>query len=301
MTVSDIDLGPSLAPVLTPPEQSDAGRLGTLRAFLRRPMGVVSLAVFLAIVALSLLAPVIGVHDPNAQQLVDRLQGPSWNHFLGTDELGRDEFARILAATKISLWAATQATLVGLVLGVPLGLATGFLGGRIDSITSRTFDSLQSIPPLILAIAIVAVLGRQLTPAMIAIGIVFSPTFYRVSRAAAATVASETYIEASRSMGQRTHKILLTHVLGNVGPALIVQISTSFAFGILAEAALSYLGLGVQPPSASLGSMLTSAANLLNTSPQLTVEPGVVIVILVLCVSLVGDALRDVTSGDRAA
>jgi peptide/nickel transport system permease protein len=264
-------------------------------------MGVIPLAVFVLIVATALLGPLLGAHDPNSQELIDRLHGPSWNHFLGTDELGRDEFARILAATKISLWAATQATLVGLVLGVPLGLATGFLGGRVDSVTSRTFDSLQSIPPLILAIAIVAVLGRNLTPAMIAIGIVFSPTFYRVSRAAAATVASETYIEASRSMGQRTYKILLTHVLGNVASALIVQISTSFAFGILAEAALSYLGLGVQPPSASLGSMLTSAANLLNTSPQLTIEPGVVIVILVLCISLVGDTLRDVTSGDRVA
>jgi peptide/nickel transport system permease protein len=300
MTVSDIDAG-SLTPIPAAAEPSDAHRIGTLRAFLRRPMGVIPLAVFVLIVAVALLGPILGAHNPNSQELVDRLQGPSWKHFLGTDELGRDEFARILAATKISLWAATQATLVGLVLGVPLGLATGFLGGRVDSVTSRTFDSLQSIPPLILAIAIVAVLGRNLTPAMIAIGIVFSPTFYRVSRAAAATVAGETYIEASRSMGQRTYKILLTHVLGNVAPALIVQVSTSFAFGILAEAALSYLGLGVQPPSASLGSMLTSAANLLNTSPQLTIEPGVVIVILVLCISLVGDTLRDVTSGDRAA
>ena len=300
MTVSDVDLG-SLTPIPPVAEQSDARRIGTLRAVLRRPMGVIPLTVFILIVAAALLAPVLGTHDPNAQDLVDRLQRPSWNHFLGTDELGRDEFARILAASKISLWAATQATLVGLVLGVPLGLAMGLLGGRVDGVTSRTFDSLQSIPPLILAIAIVAVLGRQLTPAMIAIGIVFSPTFYRVSRAAAATVATETYIEASRSIGQRTYKILLTHVLGNVGPALIVQISTSFAFGILAEAALSYLGLGVQPPSASLGSMLTTAANLLNTSPQLTIEPGVVIVILVLCISLVGDVLRDVTSGDRAA
>jgi peptide/nickel transport system permease protein len=151
---------------------------------------------------------------------------------------------------------------------------------------------------LILAIAIVAIVGRNLTPAMIAIGIVFSPTFYRVSRAAASTIAGETFIEASRSMGQRTYKIVLAHVLGNASSALIVQVSTTFAFGILAEAALSYLGLGVQPPSASLGSMLTSAANLLNSSPQLTVEPGVVIIVLVLCVSLVGDALRDVSAGE---
>ena len=160
--------------------------------------------------------------------------------------------------------------------------------------------TVQSIPPLILAIAIVAVLGRQLTPAMIAIGIVFSPAFYRVSRAAASTVANETYIEASRAMGRSNPRIVLTHVVGNVAPALIVQTSTTFAFGILAEAALSYLGLGVQPPSASLGSMLTSAANLLNSSPQLTVEPGLMIVVLVLCISLVSDALRDISSGERS-
>jgi ABC-type dipeptide/oligopeptide/nickel transport system permease subunit len=185
------------------------------------------------------------------------------------------------------------------VLGVPLGLATGFLGGWLDSVLSRAFDSLQSVPPLILAITTVAIFGRSLTPAMIAIGIVFSSTFYRVSRAAASTVAQETYVEASRAMGQRTHKIVLGHVVGNVSSPLIVQVSTTLAFGILAEAALSYLGLGVQPPSASLGSMLTSAANLLNGSPQLTIEPGLVIVLLVLCISLVGDALRDISSGGR--
>jgi peptide/nickel transport system permease protein len=247
----------------------------------------------------ALLAPILGLPDPNAQALTDRLQGPGWHHLLGTDELGRDEFVRILSATRVSLWATVQATLVGIVLGVPLGLITGYAGGWIDGVLSRTFDSVQSVPPLILAIAIVAIFGRSLTPAMIAIGIVFSPTFYRVSRAAASTVASETFVEASKAMGQRGYKIIFGHVLGNVSSVLIVQTTTTLAFGILAEAALSYLGLGVQPPSASLGSMLTSAANLLNASPQLTIEPGLVIVLLVLCISLVGDALRDISSGIR--
>jgi ABC-type dipeptide/oligopeptide/nickel transport system permease subunit len=274
---------------------------GAWRAFARHRLAVAALAVFVVIVLAAVLAPVLPLPEPNVQVLLDRLQAPSARHLLGTDELGRDQLARLLSGTRLSLWAALQATVVGVVLGVPLGLLTGTVGGRLDSVVSRAFDAVQSIPALILAIAVVAVLGRQSTPAMISIGVAFSPTFYRVSRAAASTVAAETYIEASRSMGRKTARIVVDHVLGNVAAALVVVTSTTFAFGILAEAALSYLGLGTQPPSASLGSMLTSAANLLNSSPQLTVEPGLVIVLVVLCVSLVSDAVQAMTSdgGDR--
>ncbi|MCU1679942.1 MAG: dipeptide transport system permease protein DppC [Amycolatopsis sp.] len=290
-------VGPSA--LVTPSIPS--ARPGAWHAFRRHRLAVIALAVFVVVVLVAVLAPVLPVPDPNSQVLLDRLQGPSARHLLGTDELGRDQLARLLSGTRISLWAALQATVVGAVLGVPLGLLTGTVGGRVDSVLSRAFDAVQSIPALILAIAVVAVLGRQLTPAMVSIGVAFSPTFYRVSRAAASTVAGETYIEASRSMGQKTARIVVDHVLGNVAAALVVVTSTTFAFGILAEAALSYLGLGTQPPSASLGSMLTSAANLLNSAPQLTIEPGLVIVLVVLCVSLVSDAVQAMTSagGDR--
>ncbi|HEY2694808.1 MAG TPA: ABC transporter permease [Pseudonocardiaceae bacterium] len=292
----DNQIAPS-APVIP----AGPSRVGVWRAFARHRPALTALVVFLLIALAAVLAPVLPLHDPNAQVLLDRLHGPSGQYLLGTDELGRDQLARLLFATRISLWAALQATAVGMILGVPLGLFTGTVGGRLDSVLSRAFDAVQSIPALILAIAVVGVLGRQLTPAMISIGIAFSPTFYRVSRAAASTVAGETYIEASRSMGRRTTRIVVDHVLGNVSAALVVVISTTFAFGILAEAALSYLGLGVQPPSASLGSMLTSAANLLNSAPQLTVEPGLVITLLVLCVSMVSDAVQSIASpgGDR--
>lgn len=280
-----------------PPEVSKTSGVATaLRAFARHRIASAALVVFVVFVLTACLSSVLPFPDPNRTDITRRLLGISWSHLLGTDELGRDQLSRILAAARISMWAALQATVVGLVLGVPLGLVTGLLGGRLDAVVSRIYDAVQSIPPLILAIAIVAVLGRNLTPAMIAIGIVFSPGFYRVSRAASSTVAHETYMEASRSMGQTTGKIVVTHVLGNVSAALIVQTSTTLAFGILAEAALSYLGLGVQPPSASLGSMMTSAANLLNSSPQLTIVPGLVILLLVLCISLVSDAIGDVAS-----
>lgn len=298
MTATPVTLtreAPSEAPMKTRP--LSPARL-FVKAYLRNRVAVIALVVLTVLVLASVFSPVLPLQSPTHLVLRDRLQGPSWSHLVGTDELGRDELARLLAAARISLWAAVQATVVGVVLGVPLGLLMGYLGGRADSIISRAFDALQSIPPLILAIAVVAALGRNLTPAMLAIGIVFSVTFYRVGRAVASSVASETFVEASRSMGQTTAKIVGSHVLGNVASPLIVQVSTTLAFGILAEASLSFLGLGVQPPAASLGSMLTTAANALNTAPRLVVLPGLVIVILVLCISLIGDAIRDASAGE---
>jgi peptide/nickel transport system permease protein len=271
---------------------------GVLRTVLRNRVAVAALVVLVVLVLVSVVAALAPWRDPLAQALRERLQGPSLRHPLGSDELGRDQLVRLAGAAGVSLGAALVATVVGLVCGLPLGLLAGFTGGRLDGVVSRAFDALQSIPPLIFAIAVVAVLGRDLVPAMVAIGVVFSPTFFRVTRAATMSVARETYIEASRSMGGRTPRILASHVLGNVGSAVIVQISTTLAFGILAEAALSFLGLGVQPPRASLGSMLTQAANLLNTAPQLAVEPGLVIVVLVLAITLVSDAFRDATAGE---
>lgn len=268
------------------------------RAFLRSRVAVAALVVLCLLVVVSAVAALAPWRDPLHQALRDRLQGPSLRYPLGTDELGRDQLVRLAGASGVSLGAALIATLVGLVCGLPLGLLSGFTGGRLDGVLSRGFDALQSIPPLIFAIAVVAVLGRELVPAMVAIGVVFAPTFYRVTRAAAMTVARETYIEASRSMGGRTMRILTSHVLGNVASPVIVQISTTLAFGILAEAALSFLGLGVQPPRASLGSMLIQASNLLNTAPQLAVEPGLAIIVLVLAITLVSDAFRDAASGE---
>lgn len=279
-------------------DAGQTGQAGAWRSFARHRAALVALVVLVLAVLASLLSPLLPLPAPDFVNLQVPLRGPSWAHLLGTDQLGRDELARILAATRISLWAALLATVTGVIIGVPLGLLTGFRGGRImDAVVSRAFDCLQSIPALILAIAFVAALGRQLTFAMTAVGIAFSPTFYRVSRAASATVAGESYIEASRSMGQRTSKMVITHVFGNVAAPLIALTSTTFAFGILAEAALSYLGLGVQPPQASLGTMLSTAADLLNSSPQLTVEPGLMIMLLVLCISVIADALGDITSG----
>src|ERR1700735_5016599 len=186
-------------------DSGQAGRAGGWLSFARPRAALVALVVRALAALASLLSPLLPLPAPNLVNLQIPLRGPSWGHLLGTDQLGRDELARILAAPRISLWAALLATVTGVIIGVSIGLLHGFRGGRImDAVVSRAFDCLQSIPALILAIAFVAALGRELTFAMIAVGIAFSPTFYRVSRAAAATVAGESYIEASRSMGQRT-------------------------------------------------------------------------------------------------
>jgi len=188
---------------------------GVVRAFLRNRIAVAALGVLVVLAVVSAVAALAPWRDPLAQSLHDRLQGPSLRYPLGSDELGRDQLVRLAGAAGVSLGAALVATVVGLVCGLPLGLLSGFTGGRLDGVLSRAFDALQSIPPLIFAIAVVAVLGRDLIPAMVAIGVVFSPTFYRVTRAATMTVARETYIEASRSMGGRTPRILAGHVLGD--------------------------------------------------------------------------------------
>lgn len=253
-------------------------------------MGLGILAVCIGIATVGSL--LYGV-DPNRSVLRSAFEGPSVSHPLGTDDLGRDLLARVMAGTRLSLVAATQAVTLAIVIGVPLGLMAGFIGGTTDQIIMRVTDALMSFPGLILAIAIVGFLGPGLRNAMIAIGIVYSPWFTRVIRGSTMSVAEEAYIDAARISGATTSRILSRHILPNVASPLVVQATIGMALAILAEAALSFLGLGVQPPAASLGAILRRSFRYMSLNPWPVVAPGVVIMLLVWAFNLVGDALRD--------
>lgn len=263
------------------------------RRFRRQRPALAALGFLVFIVLVAVFAPVLAPADPNAQILRDNLQSPSWSHWLGTDELGRDILSRLIYASRLSLLAALQAVGVGIVLGVPPGLVAGYLGGRIDALIMRITDAVMSFPPLILAIAIVGVLGPDLRNAMFAIGVVFAPRFVRLVRGTVLAVREETFIEASRSIGTPMSKIIRRHILPNVMSPLVVQISLAAGFAMLAEASLSFLGLGAQPPDASWGVMLGRGFREISRAPWLVLAPGVAIALTVLAFNVLGDGIRD--------
>ncbi|MGY1814527.1 ABC transporter permease [Blastococcus sp. SYSU D00820] len=264
------------------------------RRFLRSVTNVAALTVLVVWAAVALLAPVIAPHDPLAQDLLARRLPPlSDGHLLGTDSLGRDTLSRLLFGARVAAEAAITSVAVGLAIGVVPGLVAGYLRGWWDAVLSRIADALLSFPPLLLAMAIVGVMGPDVTNAMIAIGIVFVPRFFRVVRSAVLAVREETFIEASRSIGTPTGWVLRRHVLPNVASPLIVQISLACGFAILAEASLSFLGLGVQPPDPSWGVMLADGRASWFYTPWPIVVPAVTIILAVLACNLVGDGVND--------
>ncbi|MEQ8484838.1 MAG: ABC transporter permease [Pseudomonadales bacterium] len=264
-----------------------------LRRFRRQRLAVWSLAFLAALTAGAVLAPWVAPYDPLLQNLDRVLEAPSADHWFGTDELGRDVFSRTLFAARISLLAAAQAVLIAIALGVPPGLIAGLWGGRMDALIMRATDALMSFPPLILAVALIAVLGPSLTNAMIAVGILLSPTFLRLMRATTMAVAQETYVEAARSIGCSRGWIIRKHVLPNVVSPLFVQISVFAGVAMLAEAGLSFLGLGAQPPDSSWGAMVGRGFRYISHAPSLIVFPGLAIAVTVLALYVVGDGLRD--------
>lgn len=263
------------------------------RRFLRQRPAVVALVFLVGLVLVAVFAPVVAPHDPLVQDLRNTLQGPSSEHWLGTDELGRDVLSRMIFGSRVSLLAAAQAVVLALALGVLPGLVAGYFGGLVDTAISRLTDTLMSFPPLLLAIAIVGVFGPNLRNAMIAVGIIFAPRFIRLTRASVLAVKEETFVEASRSIGTPTMRALRTRILPNALSPLVVQTSLSLGFAMLAEAGLSFLGLGVQPPDAPWGAMVGRAYRFLNQSPTLVIFPGVAIVLAVLAFNVLGDGLRD--------
>ncbi|MBX3705935.1 MAG: ABC transporter permease [Pseudomonadales bacterium] len=264
-----------------------------LRRFLQQRLALGCLGFLVLLTLAAVFAPWVAPYDPLQQDLDRVLESPSRDHWFGTDELGRDVLSRTLFAARVSLLAAAQAVLIAIAIGVPPGLVAGLWGGRVDGLIMRATDALMSFPPLILAVALIAVLGPSLTNAMIAIGILLSPTFLRLMRATTMAVAQETYVEAARSIGCTQGWIIRKHVLPNVVSPLFVQISVFAGVAMLAEAGLSFLGLGAQPPDSSWGAMVGRGFRYLSLAPSLIVFPGLAIAITVLALYVVGDGLRD--------
>lgn len=263
------------------------------KRFLQQRAGLVALGFLLVVVVVAMLAPWIAPLDPNAQNLGAILQYPSAEHWLGTDDLGRDVLSRLLYGAQVSLVAALQATGIAVLLGLPFGLLAGYLGGRVDQGIMFVNNALMSMPGLLLAIAIVGMLGPGLTNAMVAIGIVFAPHILRIVRGGVMEVKEETYIEASRSIGTPTHTIIISHVLRNVRSPFIVGVSLMTGRAMLNEASLSFLGMGAQYPEASWGAMLGRAFPYVDRAPFLIIYPGIAIAVVVLACNVAGDALRD--------
>jgi peptide/nickel transport system permease protein len=270
-----------------------AGLRRLARRFRRQRVPMVALAYLVVVLVAAVAAPVLTSSDPNATNLRNALKGPSGDHWLGTDDLGRDVFTRLLFAARISLQAAVQSVGLGLLLGVVPGVLAGYFRGWVDTVVMRITDVLLAFPPIILAIAIVGVLGPNLTNAMLAIGVIFTPRFVRITRSSVMQTREETYVEASRSIGTSTWGILRRRILPNSLSPLIVSVSLASGTAMIAEATLSFLGLGVQPPQASWGSMVGRAVRHIDRAPWLIVFPGLAIALTVLALNLVGDGLRD--------
>jgi peptide/nickel transport system permease protein len=264
-----------------------------LRRLKRRKGALFGLAVIAIFVVLAVFAPLISPYDPASQSWSAVRKAPTALHWFGTDDVGRDILARIIYGARASLLAGVVSVGIALGIGVPLGLLAGYLGGWVDVLLSRITDAMLAVPFLILAIALAAFLGPSLTNAMIAIGVTTTPIFVRLTRGQVMTVKVEDYVEAARAIGNPRWRIALFHILPNILPSLLVQATLSIAAAIIAEAALSFLGLGQQPPAPSWGSMLNSAQRFLSNAPWMAVWPGLAIFLTVLSFNLLGDGLRD--------
>ena len=264
-----------------------------LRRLFKRKGAVIGMVVLAVFILLALFAPFVTPYDPIATSWTLVRKAPSAQHWFGTDELGRDVLARVIYGARASLLAGVISVSIALAVGVPLGLVSGYRGGFADALISRITDAMLACPFLILAIALAAFLGPSLGNAMIAIGVSTTPIFVRLTRGQVMNVKVEDYVEAARAMGNPRWRIALVHILPNILPALMVQATLSIAAAIIAEAALSFLGLGQQPPSPSWGSMLNAAQRFLTNAPWMAIWPGLAIFLVVLSLNLVGDGLRD--------
>lgn len=264
-----------------------------LRRFVARPSSVFGLAIVIAFVLIATFASQLAPYPPASANFLAVRQAPSAEYRLGTDEIGRDVLSRVIYGARASLLAGVVSVLIALVLGVPLGLISGYYGGRLDELIMRFTDALLAFPFLILAVAFAAALGPSLLNAMFAIGIASAPTFIRLTRGQVLAVRAEDYVQSAKALGAGDLRILARHVLPNSIAPILVQATLTIAGAIIAESSLSFLGLGVQPPTPSWGGMLNTAQNFITQAPWIALWPGLSIFVTVLAFNLFGDGLRD--------
>ncbi|MEZ5715898.1 MAG: ABC transporter permease [Paracoccaceae bacterium] len=260
----------------------------------RTSKGLIGAGLVLIILAVAILAPMLIPADwATKMDMRARLAPPSLAHPLGTDQLGRDLMYRVLLGSQTSVFIAASAVLMSLLIGLPLGLISGYVGKTTDNVLMRLVDTLLSFPALLLALTISAILGPNLHNTIIAIGVAFTPYLARIIRGEALRIAQMPYVEAARTAGNSDFRLIVWHILPNVMPAVIVQSTISLAFAILAEAGLSFLGLGTQPPDASWGLMIQASRDYLDRAPWTALVPGAAVALTVLGLNMFGDALRD--------
>lgn len=276
-----------------------AGRASTslwrdaARHLRRDRAAVAGLVVIAVLIVVAVVAPLIVPHPPNDQSFRLKLLAPSAEYLFGTDEFGRDIFSRVLVGTRIALWVGLAPVAIALVAGVALGLVAGYYGGTVDQVLMRLIDIMLAFPWLLLAIAIMAILGPGINNVVIAVAIVYIPAFARIVRGSVLSITAQEYVEAARAIGQPDHRVMTRHVLANAWAPIIVQATLSIGQAIIYAAGLSFIGLGTQPPDSDWGVMLASGREYLRDGPWLGIFPGVAILVTVLAFNLFGDGLRD--------
>jgi len=270
-----------------------ARRWRLLRQAARTRLGPLGVVVMLLAIAVAVFAPVISPYDPLKQDLGNTLARPDRAHLMGTDNVGRDVLSRMVWGTRVSLMAGFGSVALAMVTGGLLGLLAGYAGGRTDGLVMRVMDAVLSFPPLVLALALGAVLGAGLTGVVIALGVVYTPTFARLMRGQVLTITARDYVEAARALGAPGWRVAWHHVLPNAAAPIVIQASLSVAFAILAEASLSFLGLGIQPPGACWGSMINAGRGYLQQAPWIVFWPGAALFVTVVGLNFVGDAVRE--------
>lgn len=268
--------------------------LGFLGEIRQNSKAMLGLSIVLGLILIAIFAPLVAPHDPEAISGANKVQSPTLQHLFGTDNFGRDIFSRVLHGARISIYVGLMSVGISISAGVPLGLIAGYYGGLIDETVMRIMDAMMSFPPILLALVIMAALGPNLTNVLLALGFVYTPYLARVTRSATLETVNKEYVQAAEARGEGDLFILFKEVLPNTLAPIIVQASISFAFAILAEAALSFLGMGTQPPTPSWGLMINEGRGYLTDAPWMAVFPGIAIGITVLGLNMFGDALRDI-------